>query len=653
MSTLSLAMIVKNEENVLARCLDSVKDIFDEIVIVDTGSTDSTKEIAKKYTSNIFDFEWVDDFSAARNYSFKQCTCEWVFWLDADDIIKPEDAEKIKKLDLTDKEIIISNYIYFHDEYDNPLSIVPRERILKRSLGLLWKDPIHEIIPVPVDRAYISDINVHHYRENCNDTLDRNLRILKKSIKKDKSPKLLFYLAKEYYDSGMTKEAIRYFIKFLKHETFWWEDRYLGYFKLADCYLREGKEEKFKENIFESLKLEERRAEPYYAMGDYFFSKGQYDRAIHWYEICINLKRPKGLLAAYQPDFYTWKPALQLCVCYNAIGNIEKANEYNEKLLEYRPNDDRGLNNRLILEIGLNKKTDGEGKRLNIGCGGKREEGYVNVDIFEGEGIDEVFSMDNIPYLDNTISAITSEHALEHVGYRQIEKTVREWFRTLQHGGELLLKIPDVDLCCQNLLNATTEHIREWYKFTIYGYQKSLAGEKDEAQYHRWGLNKDETRKLLENVGFVIDYLENYDGYDTPSIGLRAIKPVSNIKIGWIAPINWEAAQTRIRVLNVDRWLHSKGYNSKITNYPEIINENFDVAIVGKYFDEHHYKNIKMLKQYGKTVFCDICEDIISMPWVKEILEISDKVICCSDVLEEKVKDININTLVVEDAYET
>jgi glycosyltransferase involved in cell wall biosynthesis len=70
MITISLCMIVKNEEQVLAKCLDSVKDLVEEIIIVDTGSTDSTKEIAAKYTSRIFHFDWIDDFSAARNYSF-------------------------------------------------------------------------------------------------------------------------------------------------------------------------------------------------------------------------------------------------------------------------------------------------------------------------------------------------------------------------------------------------------------------------------------------------------------------------------------------------------------------------------------------------------------------------------------------------------
>ena len=76
MVSISLCMIVKNEEDVLARCLDSAAELVDEIVIVDTGSTDRTREIAARYTDKIFDFPWRDDFAAARNESFP--TQRWI-----------------------------------------------------------------------------------------------------------------------------------------------------------------------------------------------------------------------------------------------------------------------------------------------------------------------------------------------------------------------------------------------------------------------------------------------------------------------------------------------------------------------------------------------------------------------------------------------
>ena len=82
MITISLCMIVKNEERILSRCLDSVKDLVDEIIIVDTGSTDATKRIAAEYTDKIYDFAWIDDFSAARNFAFSKASKEYIYSAD-------------------------------------------------------------------------------------------------------------------------------------------------------------------------------------------------------------------------------------------------------------------------------------------------------------------------------------------------------------------------------------------------------------------------------------------------------------------------------------------------------------------------------------------------------------------------------------------
>ena len=101
MISISLCMIVKNEESVIGRCLESVKDIVDEIIIVDTGSTDNTKEIIKTFTDKIYDFEWIDNFSAARNYSYSKASMEYILWLDADDVILEEDRIKFKELKMS------------------------------------------------------------------------------------------------------------------------------------------------------------------------------------------------------------------------------------------------------------------------------------------------------------------------------------------------------------------------------------------------------------------------------------------------------------------------------------------------------------------------------------------------------------------------
>ena len=88
MVKISLCMIVKNEEKVLARCLESAKGFADEIIIVDTGSTDRTLDIVSGYTSKVYSYPWKDDFSAARNESFSKATMDYCMWMDADDILK-------------------------------------------------------------------------------------------------------------------------------------------------------------------------------------------------------------------------------------------------------------------------------------------------------------------------------------------------------------------------------------------------------------------------------------------------------------------------------------------------------------------------------------------------------------------------------------
>ena len=97
MSTISLCMIVRNEEQVLRCCLDSICSLVDEILIADTGSTDLTKEIAKDYTEKIWDFPWIDDFSAARNFIISKARSEYFMWLDADDCLPAEQASSFSR----------------------------------------------------------------------------------------------------------------------------------------------------------------------------------------------------------------------------------------------------------------------------------------------------------------------------------------------------------------------------------------------------------------------------------------------------------------------------------------------------------------------------------------------------------------------------
>lgn len=165
MITVSVCMIVNNEEKNLPKCLDCLKDFADEIIIVDTGSTDNTKNIAKNYTDKIYDFEWVDDFSSARNFAFSKATMEYIYTADADEVIDEANQEKmmqIKHVLLPEIEIVQMNYtnqLEYGSTYNYDSE--PRPKLFRRIREFRWQDPVHEtVITEPV--VYDSDIDIIH-----------------------------------------------------------------------------------------------------------------------------------------------------------------------------------------------------------------------------------------------------------------------------------------------------------------------------------------------------------------------------------------------------------------------------------------------------------------------------------------------------------
>ena len=119
MITISVCMIVKNEEKRLRACLDSLRPIADEIVIVDTGSTDSTKAIAAEYTDLIYDFPWIDDFAAARNFAFSKATKEYIYSADADEVIDADNIRlflRVKEFLPPETEIVQMHYLNLMEE---------------------------------------------------------------------------------------------------------------------------------------------------------------------------------------------------------------------------------------------------------------------------------------------------------------------------------------------------------------------------------------------------------------------------------------------------------------------------------------------------------------------------------------------------------
>jgi glycosyltransferase involved in cell wall biosynthesis len=143
--TVSACMMVKDEEELLPQCLESIKGVVDEIIVVDTGSADRTVEIAKRYGAKVFHHPWENDFSKHRNQSISYATSDWIFIIDADEGLSPESSPKLKQtlLDIAPEV----SYLYFEvadmDSQGQMMSAMNSPRLFRNHMGFKFKNFIH------------------------------------------------------------------------------------------------------------------------------------------------------------------------------------------------------------------------------------------------------------------------------------------------------------------------------------------------------------------------------------------------------------------------------------------------------------------------------------------------------------------------------
>ncbi|MGL5675380.1 MAG: tetratricopeptide repeat-containing glycosyltransferase family 2 protein [Cellulosilyticaceae bacterium] len=352
MITISLCMIVKNEEDVLGNCLESVKDVVDEINIVDTGATDKTREIASQYTDRIFDFKWIDDFAAARNYSFEHATKDYILWLDADDVMLEEDVAKLRELKNTltkGVDCVTFKYNYASDEKGNPTLVFRRERLVKRGNGFKWIGFIHEYIGGARGKSIDADICVTHRRVHGNP--DRNLNIYKKKLAEGIpfSQRDIYYYGKELYYHQMHEEAIEV-LESLLEQPIWIEEKIDSICKIADSYNAIGKVEEAKQTLFKAFPIATPRGEILYRLGKIYQDANRYEEAIFWYASIENAKMPEDQMGFTYIEYWTWRPALELCVCYFQVGDVKKSYEANERARVWNPDNPSIVSNTKYFE---------------------------------------------------------------------------------------------------------------------------------------------------------------------------------------------------------------------------------------------------------------------------------------------------------------
>ena len=341
--SLSLCMIVKNEENTLSRCLESVKDIVDEIILVDTGSTDNTVEIAKSYGAKVFFYEWDNSFANARNYSLSKASKDWILIMDADDELVKEDKDKVALL-INNKENKLNAYlgetlsysgeIKNYNIYSN-LNI----RFIRNGKGYKFIGDIHEQIkPGSEDEKKqvffgLVDIRFYHYGY-LNETIieknkrKRNMDIIEKMLKENPNNSFMLYnMGVEYSAKGEYSEALNYLNKAYKNfnPTAGFSSKLI--LKMISC-------NETLNNLDECLKLIEAGQKYYPECTEYefykaniFYKKKKYLSAIEAAKKCISMGESPVLLREVS-GVGTYKAYYLLGIIAYNIGDYEDAYDY-------------------------------------------------------------------------------------------------------------------------------------------------------------------------------------------------------------------------------------------------------------------------------------------------------------------------------------
>lgn len=337
MVTITLCMIVKNEEKFLARCLNSIADLMDEIVIVDTGSTDKTKEIAARYTDKIYDFEWIDDFAAARNFAFGKANMDYIYSADADEVLDEDNREAflaLKKTLLPEIDIVqmyYANQLSFGTIYNFDKELRPK--LYKRLRTFTWAEPIHEqVILEPV--IYDSDVIISHMPEENHKDRDLSSFARMTSSGARLSKRLHNIYAKELFVSGEDHdflEAGEFFETSCQDIS-----RSVDEIKEAACVAARAARlrkdaDKFLKYALKAVACEG-CSEICCELGQYFLKKGDYDEAVIWFyngayetESILNIHTGGDI------------PLRGLAECYRLMGNDEQADEYAKLADEWKP----------------------------------------------------------------------------------------------------------------------------------------------------------------------------------------------------------------------------------------------------------------------------------------------------------------------------
>lgn len=334
MASISVCMIVKNEEGVLARCLDSLQGIYEELIIVDTGSTDRTKEIAHKYTDKVFDFTWTGSFCDARNFSFSKAVCEYIYAADADEVIDEENRRlflALKKALLPEVEIV--QMYYGNQLSQNSIYNFDRElrpKLYKRQRNFVWQEPIHEAVRLqPV--VFDSDIVITHLPQGEHGS--RDLQAFERMLEAGEviSERLQDIYLRELYFMG-DRDNLEKAHAYLEQLCLTYDPDNDFFQKAIALLCKEATlAGRFKDLLKYGLKgaASKGSSELCLEIGKFFHGEKDYEEAVLWYHNAANETQSLMSLKAS-----TSAPLEGMAVCYEALGMKKEAEACRERLQE-------------------------------------------------------------------------------------------------------------------------------------------------------------------------------------------------------------------------------------------------------------------------------------------------------------------------------
>ena len=429
MNTISACLICKNEINNLGVLLtQDLLPVLEEVIVVDTGSTDGTFELlqnlaTKHQNLKVSTFKWVDNFSAARNFSFSLGTQDWILFIDADDRVDANTLKHFKESVLDDPNVDawLLEYVYSTHQDGSPQSTLSRERFLRRSKNPTWCGAIHEYVDINAMRQRnYAGLKIIHNRKGKTFEVGRNLRILEKEyVKNPNDARTAYYYGKELFDN-IDNRGIEVLERYLQLPWKYWDDECNARARLSRAYLhlkRHGDAIRVANEIYH-IDGSRDRAEFYWIYGAVEKDLRNYSRAIKWFELC--LVTPPPVPRVLNLEYYNWNPLKNIAECYKELGNWNKAIEYADKVVALLPSDVeigrwytqfRGIvlqpkpgYSKVVLEYGLNI----------------RHGSYVHGIDFDLSGA--------LPFVDNCVDGVVASHP------------TTELLRVLKPGGFLWLE---------------------------------------------------------------------------------------------------------------------------------------------------------------------------------------------------------------------